>query len=266
MSVVLVTMQRFACLLTVGICAAAAPTYEGLKAPPALPTQVYVTFSVNTLRKIDAVDSTFKMDFYVNLAWKDNRVANHSDFDETTMFHPAPEFVNTDASDYSVDIVYSIIRSQDTPGWLDLTLAEKRAGETWVIGIGRKAGTFVADLDLVNFPFDKQNATIRLESALWTADKVTFVPSARIKSSMKSSGAVGGWEDLGARVYTKEVYYNGLEETYHRLEVQTRLRRQYAYYLSRVISNMILLSLMVSRLHARVCMTHRCGVYSTWAY
>jgi len=44
-----------------------APLLEG--------NRVYVVASTNTLKKVDAVDGAFAIDFYLYLTWRDDRIA-----------------------------------------------------------------------------------------------------------------------------------------------------------------------------------------------
>jgi hypothetical protein len=55
-----------------------------------------------------------------------------------------------------------------------------------------------------------------------------------------------GWDHLGNSVLLLNHTYPALQETYHRVEMTVVLQRQYAYYLSRVVANIILLVLMAS--------------------
>jgi hypothetical protein len=82
-----------------GLLALCAGALAGYPSPPAYPTKVYVTASINSISRIDAVDSSFQMDFYLVFAWRDDRLFPQIDqeLDPATQFHPSPEIINVGA-------------------------------------------------------------------------------------------------------------------------------------------------------------------------
>jgi hypothetical protein len=82
-----------------GLLALCAGALAGYPSPPAYPTKIYVTASINSISRIDAVDSSFQMDFYLVFAWRDDRLFSQIDqeLDPATQFHPSPEIINVGA-------------------------------------------------------------------------------------------------------------------------------------------------------------------------
>jgi hypothetical protein len=117
------------------------------------------------------------------------------------------------------------------------------ANETWVVSIGRKLGGLAADLELKEFPFDRQNATVHIESAKYVTSELTWVISPQVRDSLQKA-TVGGWDNGIARAFVTNFTYDALEESYARLTFAKLLRRQYDYYMSRVFSNIIMLVIM----------------------
>ena len=229
-------------LRTLGLFACILPAVYGLAAPPAKPTNVYFQVTFNSLRKISSVDSTFINDFYINLAWRDDRLftAIGGQFDPMSMFEPAPEFINAEA-DYGVVLDYNIIDAADIPEWVGVT--KSKVNETWVVGVGRKQGAFVAELELKYFPFDRQNASIIMESSKYEAADLQFIPLNIIKG-INAAGTIGGWDALSADSSISNYTYPAMKQSFSRAVFTKMLARQYRYYLSRIVTNVVMIVVM----------------------
>ena len=217
--------------------------YAAYPTPPSYPTEVFVKLSLNGLRKIDAVDSTFITDYYIMMAWRDDRLYNEigSTLDPTTNFHPTPEIINPADENSATEFTNLIISPDDLPGWV--YRAPSVMNETWVLAIGRKIGSFTADLQLVEFPFDRQNASILMESSAYKSSELVWRLPDNIMDGLNEI-EVGGWDNAGVNIQVINYTYPALEEDYSRLIISKLLIRQYGYYLSRVFSNVIILVIM----------------------
>lgn len=231
-------------IVLLALCAGVA--LAGYPAPPEYPTKVYVTASINSISRLDAVDSSFQMDFYLVFAWRDDRLSSMigQELDPNTQFHPSPEIINVASgdTDTSITLIDLIVSHDDLPEWVNVP-SSGNANETWVVSIGRKIGGLAADLELKEFPFDRQNATVNIESAKYVSSDLTWVISPQVRESLRDA-TVGGWDNGIARAYVTNFTYAALEESYARLTFAKLLRRQYAYYMSRVFSNIIMLVIM----------------------
>jgi len=99
---------------------------------------------------------------------------------------------------------------------------------------------------LQEFPYDVQLAQIVLESE-HTNDTLKWVPASTLTSGLMPPGLeMDGWDLLRAYYQQADNYYPSLEETYNRLTMLVRVRRQSAYYTTRIVANVILLVIMVS--------------------
>jgi hypothetical protein len=103
---------------------------------PAHPTFVYLQVSTISLQKLDSVESSFLSDFYMNLAWMDDRLYADEEFDPACMWAVQPDFSNGMDS-FGLDDVDLAIQS-GPPAWAGL--GPDHDGEAWVTLSGRKQG------------------------------------------------------------------------------------------------------------------------------
>ena len=217
--------------------------------PPVSPINVYYHMELNNLRKIDAVDSSFILDFYISIAWRDDRLydtmMNDEDYDPITSFFPQPEFINVaDEDSATPSLEFYFTDGYTLPKWVGVT-ASGDTNETWVIGSGRKIASFIADLQLEEFPFDKQNATVMLESLMFNSDDLRWVASDYSRKAIELyDKEVSGWDNDGTSLFITNYTYLSYDEQYSRVVFSKQLGRQYTYYLSRIVSNIIMIVIM----------------------
>jgi hypothetical protein len=109
---------------------------------------------------------------------------------------------------------------------------------------GRKTGNFASKLALHEFPYDVQLAQMVLESE-HTNDTLRWVPSPTLVSGLLPSGVeMDGWDIVRAYYLQSDHFYPALEESYNRLTMLVRLRRQSAYYTTRIMANVVLMVIM----------------------
>lgn len=243
-------MPIVACLALAGLLlsSAAAQQNGALEKipPPDHPTFVYFGISVTTLRKIDVVDSSFILEAYLNFGWRDDRLyqklVDNVGLSEDEDFAPLPEFLNA-ATDPHIFLDYAIVGPDKIPSWMGIE-ASGDANETYVLAYGRKSDSFIAELDLKEFPFDRQNMTLKMESSTYQVSEVVFVPRDVTKGLTPTDIRPSGWDHLGNAVNVYNTTYPALQEAYCRSDLIVQLQRQYRYYVDRVIANIILLVVM----------------------
>lgn len=108
-------------------------------------------------------------------------------------FTPAPEFLNAQDPNLDLGLSYSVFSASDRPTWIT-DPASGSSNETWVATTGRVMGSFVAELQLEEFPFDKQMATLHLESSNYRANELVWVP-VRVEDGLTAPSVdVAGWD------------------------------------------------------------------------
>ena len=214
--------------------------------------RVYAVAAANTLKKIDAVEGAFVFDFYLYLTWRDDRIAfpdgttNKTTFDSAVYWSPLPEFIN--CPDNALTISYNAVRGP--PMWARSSVArdygtEEAEAGTWIIGQGRKVGTFDATYDLHDFPFDYQRAEVRMESTTYLTSELTWVPVLGFKQTLLPGGLViDGWKVVDSGAYTIDYLYAAFDETYSRLVLSVLLKRESTYFTDRFVFNVALLVAM----------------------
>jgi hypothetical protein len=133
-------MRTAAALLLHFLVTATSAASDGCNAslynPPALPTSVYLQISTISVQKLDTVDSSFSTDFYMNLAWQDNRLTTDLEFDPACMWAVQPDFTNA-LGDFGLNEADTAIQA-GPPAWTGLGTGHGQ--ETWVTVAGRKQG------------------------------------------------------------------------------------------------------------------------------
>lgn len=216
---------------------------DELRYPPSSPTVVYVHLLINALEQIDAAESTFYTDFYLSMAWIDNRLANDSGitYDPTSMFNPQVEFLNSrevEAADYAYTFGLPNYLANDASVTANIS-------DTWISALTRVAGTFSADLKLQAFPQDYQQLTILIESFIWQSSQVEFRPVAGVGSRLLSNDIqFDGWSAETTGIETIHNFFPSINEMFSRCIPSIGIRRDPSYYMNRTVTNVILLVVM----------------------
>jgi hypothetical protein len=207
-------------------------------------TNVYVLVSFNFIGRLDASTQQFLADAYYSFSWCDERLssklASGGAFNVLTDWQPQLEFTNALAT--SAQIAPNPFSISATYGLGTLESNDPNiACKAWGIGSARYYSFMVAELQLASFPFDSQVAELRMESSLYTADQVQFVPGGgngatfnSIASTMLPAGfAVIEWTVNGQALVAYDYTYPALYQTYNRLTARLYLTRQPQYYLTK---------------------------------
>jgi hypothetical protein len=190
--------------------------------PPELPTRVYTSVVLNSLVKLDVMDSSFYADAYVAAAWVDERLANATEYDPATMFNPDIEYINRRDITEEPWVVHF-----DFPLWLE-GRPGLDPGASWLIAETRIMGSFACDVSLRDFPQDVQTAYLAIESFDWNASRLEFVP---VTSSLTSPQlAVLNWRVLNAGATLALQTYPTFKESYSRATYWVRVKRQSDFY------------------------------------
>ena len=224
------------------------------------PTSVYVTISMNKQDPVQEQDGAFYCDFYVNLAWRDDRFLNFADANsfafDPSWWNPQPELMNLISA--SQDIQYPqndgwvFSAQQGVFAWVESKSASAEpAGAVWVMGVVRVAATLAVRVDLHDFPYDSQTIEIQVESSSHDSTELVWVPSGSINAGIIVSSpgvtwknAINGWTVTGVGAAAAGHYYPTVGQTFSRLAVVAHLERQSIFYTTRIVLGMVIYTLM----------------------
>ena len=212
--------------------------------PPSRPTTVWVQLTLIQAGKIDAVEQAFYADMYCTLFWVDNRVNTSAQaLDGSSVFWPRIEFVNRLQSE--------VLNAEWTiqEGWYGVPAAlippEVTENDTVLSAYTRISSTFVTVLNMHDFPADKQNATVIVESPVFNASEVSFLPLPGSEAFLVPPGFdVVGWTVLRYNRFARDHYYAAFDQAYSRVTLFVELARLSTYYTERLVANVGLLTFM----------------------
>jgi len=219
---------------------------------PDAPRKVYVLPSVNKLGSIDAVAGRFRFDFYLYVCWRDDRFEAADNFPaDDSIWWPRLEIMNKNSG---TDSSWLCSRSLGAPSFLQVNYPSGQSLLTedeinngmWSQCQNRFQVFLDANLVLMEFPFDKQDAVITLESFLHQTTEmvIELVPGMTKGLIPAGSTPVSGWQIYDQFAYVKDHPYTMFGETYHSLFMGLRLARQPDYYLSRIVWGCVFLVAM----------------------
>jgi hypothetical protein len=217
------------------------------------PQKIFVLASFNKISKVDGVEQLFSTDLYLTQYWIDRRlqaenVTVDSVFDTESMFTPQLDFVNGNSVTSLVDSPYYFITR---PWWAtDELMAANNFTDSdiWSVCDQRYTGDFTVLLDFEEFPYDSQNAELKIES-LYTAENLVLefykpITPDNLKSVLPLKFSVIGWNVHGVAISAFNQFYTSYQDSYHRLVIQVHLTRQPDYYVNKFISGVVLLVLL----------------------
>jgi len=145
-------------------------------------TEVTVRVFLVDIDEIDDVSQRFNVDMFVNISWRDPRLALPEDeqagqtrlFPMSDVWNPRGMIVNDRGLDPKLPLVVNV----DALG----NVAYRQ----------RFSGELAVDLDLKEFPFDTQHLPIDIISYQYNPDEVHFSPNSMIASDVESF-SVEGW-------------------------------------------------------------------------
>lgn len=240
-----VTALLIAGLLTIGhavpgypaeTCAGGPPPQDygpDLRTPPNpdAPTQVRTSMFVEDLRNLDAVAASFRFRGIVTISWCDPRLA----------FDPAREGLATKIF-FGPDAAAEIQRIFTAQGFPVNQVDEPRATER-VLSI-RSDGTVTSKLnvtlqlqanyDLRRFPFDRQQLQLVVESFLWHAGLVEFVPDESM-TGFTESFDIPEWTIEGVRSDVSTVDVIRSSEPFSRITLTIDVKRKSGFYIWKVL-------------------------------
>lgn len=203
--------------------------------PGERPVQVAAGFYLLNLNGVEERDETFDADAYLSLRWHDPREAFAGAEDRRyleeaavakleTMWWPEIEFVNTSEPEI-------------TNRALDIS---PDGTVRYLIGM---TSLFRTDFDLHRFPFDRQTLEVRIQSFLWTAGDLVFVPDPK-RLGFNPHSTFEGLVVNGVSTEIRQHQLGGWEESFSEFVVKLDVERRAAFYVWTVFAPVTLIFLI----------------------
>lgn len=229
---------------------------DGSSSAATLPaTRAYPVMHIIDASKVDGVEQTFFVDFYLSLFWQDPNVENMTmagaasggvvpDAVVATLARNVDmEFVNKKEVELNFEIFFV---TAGMPGSLTRSNAvEQYRGYPWIEKQTRYSGNFKAKLGLQDFPFDKQSIEVKLESVSFADTDVVF-PDRTMWTPPAFAEAIDmvEWSVDGSTTTSIGFYYSIFDLTYSRFTWSVTLQRRSEYYVTKIITGIALLTVM----------------------
>jgi hypothetical protein len=214
--------------------------------PPATPTTVDCLLSMVSLTKLNGVEQSFNADFYLTIIWEDPRINSTTlVYDPAADWSPNVEFTNVFGTpEQSVTDPWYV--SATPPREIETEVPPTATGP-WVVGQLRYKGQFIVDMNLRDFPFDRQSVKLKLESATFTIEDVVFrvAPGNRQRDSvLPAKFKVTEWTVLRADTDIRNIWYPVFEQTYSQFRVDIVVERDPGYYITKFVLGVAMLVIM----------------------
>ena len=213
---------------------------------------VVVQFYINRIFKIDDVNESLALDFYLKLNWVSENWKGKTDdefqedenrFDSKLWWEPGVEVTNAIELEKMIE--------KDEAFWLEYP------DEGILAYTQRFIGTISAPMDLHNFPFDQQKFRIQFESFHWKADdcELLMLPRQSFQTqpnkdageswlTMSNDVRLSEWMIDAIEVAEKMVHYAFEDRIYSQVVVSVSISRNYGYYISKLMSVLLLIVIM----------------------
>ena len=210
---------------------------------------IFTTVSVNKVGSINQVDGTFWFDFYIYIAWRDDRQLENAgssfDANDPKVWFPKPELINKNSEDAESDWFCNWGEPDVVPVFMEKEVTSPKG--VWSLCQVRRQVTLDADLLLKDFPFDTQNANIIIESLDKVEDQMHYLLVKGIEDGLippQGRDGVSGWTILDTQATTSSHSYSMFGEVYSQLKLSLVLQRQPAYYVTRYVWGVVFLVAM----------------------
>ena len=207
------------------VCATSRPDVNGQ------PTIVRVRYFVIGLREIDSARQTFDADIFWRFRWHDPRLRLDAGVVGTrvlpfsAVWHPGLDVWNSS----SIKTTYGDTVEVDPEG--NVTYRQ------------RISGRFDAPFNLRDFPFDRQDLLVRILSARYTADEVTFLADEE-PSGMAADFNLPEWQVSPPRLEVAPMQLEMADTSRAAFEVRILAKRDSAFYVRKMLVPLFLILMM----------------------
>ncbi len=199
-----------------------------IQLPPGHPVTVSVGVELVEVSQINDRDEKFELEFYVYYTWKDPRFA----------FDPVKE--GTQRKLIHVDSIWN--PDPQLLDELDVTVRGGKVVHSYPDGTlcysRYYRGTIAGNLDLHEFPLDKQVLEVDLEESGFEIDQVVFVPD-EVRALTPERALPNGWLLKGMSSETKTSSYSKTGEKYTMLRVILAIERDPHFYFWAIVLPLI---------------------------
>ena len=218
---------------------------------------VYTTIAFNKVNNLDVITATFYADFYIYLAWRDDRFLAAAQAlgepgdgasvciqdDPAEPVSPVcipggwvvdPEAMN--AKDPHVAVGGTFTLSHGAPIWVGEADGSAAEG-AWLTGWARCAGPTDSLFNMVDFPFDTQSAPLMFESRSLDDNFLRFVAAPSLVATALPPAAItlDGWRIDGVTASVVGNMYLAFGQAYSRLIVSVNVTRKPSFFLSKYV-------------------------------
>ncbi|MGK7962145.1 flagellar biosynthesis protein FlgM [Crocosphaera sp.] len=196
-------------------------------------TQILVGIYTLDVAKINEVDQTVYIDFYLGLQWYDSRLdsslsqANLSPYQckLDQVWHPNLHIINQRHLDKELDEIAHI-----NPQGI-VTYRQRFYGQ------------LATSLDLKRFPFDEQLIKIELISFSYSPEEIHFIEAEELNGISDEISLVN-WSFQGLSTHSHAHYLQPEQQDYARFDYQIQVKRHSSFYAWRVLFPVALIVFM----------------------
>jgi gamma-aminobutyric acid receptor subunit beta len=195
--------------------------------PKGVPTQVLIGIYVIDIGRINDVEQSFSADVFLQLRWKDPRLASvaHCKFTLNEVWNPRVFFIN---------------QASVSKEFEDIVVVGPEGGALYR---QRFVGEVSSPIDLREFPLDRQVFRLRFLARGYTPEEVAFVPDERI-DGREELFSIATWS-IGP--LTKQIgtfYFAPQDRSFSRIDYELIGTRRAGFYVWKVIFPLMLFVFM----------------------
>ena len=196
------------------------------------PTEVMVGIYIKDIFKVDEIDQTFEVDFWLELRWQDERLISCPEKTKTNTFRN-----NIEGIWHPLIVVLN--QRQLTKNLEGVIITPDKT----VIYEQRYQGLISSTLDLQDFPFDKQELEIKISSFAYGPKEVKLIKNQRLTGLSQLLSLPNYSVNLGStNIIT--LHNQQLKRDFMVFDYRLELKRYSSYYKSKVIFPLVLIILM----------------------
>jgi hypothetical protein len=193
-----------------------------------IPLILYVVFRVISIQKIDNIEQSSKIDFYLGILYNSNQSL------------PTYEFINSNENQLINEIKIEYNKAPD--------FSPVQNNDTWMYYEQRISGVFQSAINLRNFPFDSQEIKVVIEPLDETIDQIILKPMT-MELLPTVTDSLPDWITKGIKGEIGSYVYQPYNEEFSRLTVLIGIKRDSGFYMTRIVVGLILLVIMGLSLH-----------------
>lgn len=191
--------------------------------PKGVPTQVLIGIYVVNIGRINDVEQSFSADVYLQLRWKDPRLASvaHCKFTLDEVWNPQVLLVN---------------QADVTRKFADIVLVGPEGGALYR---QRFVGELSSVVSLREFPLDNQVLRFTFVARGYTPEEVAFVPDERI-DGREETFSIAAWSIGPLTKQIGSLYFAPQDRSFSRIDYQLIGTRRVGFYVWKVILPLML--------------------------